>query len=91
MAETFGSKSGQCSFLHNFGERFAAGTQITVTDVQGNVLFAHTAAKEFSSVVFSCPELAIGDTCVLRVGEQSAEIVLDAASVQSGERARWGR
>ena len=74
MAETFDGESGQCSFLYNFAETFAAGTRIAVTDAAGNVLFEHIAAKEFSSVVFSRPELAFGDTCVLSVGEQTIEM-----------------
>ena len=85
MAETFGGESGQCSFRHSFGQPLAAGTRITVTGAAGDVLFEHIAAKEFSSVVFSCPELEIGGTCVLTAGEQSVEIAIDAVATESGE------
>ena len=91
MAESFGGASGQCSFICNFSGAIEAGARICVADSEGNVLFEHTAAKRFSSVVFSCAELKIGESCVLTAGDQSVEIAIEAASNASGERSRWGR
>ena len=48
----------------------------------------HAAAKSFSSVVFSCPELKIGETYVLSAGEQTVEIALTETSTDSGASAR---
>ena len=91
MAETFDEGSEQYSFCYNFSDALAAGSGISVADADGNVLFAHTAAKSFSSVVFSSPDLVPGESYMLTAGDQTAEILLDAVSTQSGERSRWGR
>lgn len=91
MAESFDSASAQPSFRHDLGETLPAGSEIAVLDARGNVLASHTAAKSFSSVVFSSPELALGETYTLVAGEQSVEITMDSTSVGSGERSRWGR
>ncbi len=74
MAESFTSDSEQCSFIYNFAGALQAGTEISITDENGKVLFTHTAAKSFNSVVFSSPELTVGSTVTLTAGETSAEI-----------------
>ena len=47
---------------------------ITVTDMEGQILYTHTAAKEGSSVVFSCPELTEGETVFLDVDGRTQEV-----------------
>lgn len=76
MAESFESTSKQCSFMKNFSSSFKAGTVISVIDESGTVIFMHTSTKSFNSVVFSSPELKIGKTYTLKVGdtEQTVEI-----------------
>ena len=91
MAESFAGESGQYSFRHNFSESLAAGSEIAVEDADGNVLFAHEAAKAFASVVFSCPELAAGERYVLIAGGETVEIALDAVATVSGESSHWSR
>lgn len=84
MAETFGEESGQCSFRYNFGTGFAAGDEIVITGSGGEELYRCTAAKAGSSVVFSAPALAQGETYTLRAGEQSAQITLTGVSTTAG-------
>ena len=91
MAETFGSSSTQVSFEYSFDRDIAAGSELTVTTSDGFVLIRHTSAKTFSSVVFSCPALELGETVTLTAGGQSAEIALDAVSTQSGNSRGWSR
>ncbi len=80
MAETFESDSAQCSFIKNFSEMMAAATPITITDESGKTIFEHKSAKSFNSIVFSCPELVLGSTYTIEVGEQTETITIDSVS-----------
>lgn len=84
MAETFQEESKQCSFRYNHSEAVAAGTVITVQNEAGDVLFSHTAKREFSSVVFSSPDLKQGEKYTLLLGEEKVEIELSSMSVSAG-------
>ena len=90
MAETFGDRSTQVSFQYDFAQTIPEGSAITVALEDGTVLFTHTSAKEFASVVFSCPELEQGDTVILTAGDQSAELTLEDVSTRFGVTRGWG-
>lgn len=83
MASAFGSDSAQCSFLYG-QQQFGAGTEIIITDSQGQELMRHTAAKSGNCVIFSSNRLAVGDTCTLTMGETSVEISLTEQSTSVG-------
>ena len=74
MAESFDSDSEQRFFSCRVDSGFQAGSVITVTDMEGQILYTHTAAKEGSSVVFSCPELTEGETVFLDVDGRTQEV-----------------
>lgn len=76
MAESFEDGSRQASFSCRLPSAFQAGSVITVTDREGQVLCTHTAAKEGSSVVFSCPALTEGETVLLEVDGETQEIAI---------------
>ena len=80
MAETFESNSTQCSFIKTFSGTMQAGTQITITDESGKPIFEHKSAKSFNSVVFSSPELVIGSTYTITVGDQTETITIEGIS-----------
>ena len=80
MAESFESNSTQCSFIKNFSGTMPAGTQITITDENGKTIFEHKSAKSFNSVVFSSPELVLGSTYTITVGDQSEIIIMESIS-----------
>ena len=83
MAESFGSQSAQCSFIESFDSMFPAGTRILILNQDGEKLFEYTSEKSFNSVVFSSPELHVGETVTLTVGEETAEVVLE--NISNGE------
>lgn len=89
MAESFDSSSTQCSFRHNFSESFREGDRIAVTAADGTVLLEHTVVKSGNSVVFSCPQLSLGETYQLTAGTQTAEVTLNAVSTSSGASSGW--
>ncbi len=80
MAEGFASSSEQCSFMVTMTSSFSAGDALTITDSNGNVIYQYTVVKSGSSVVFSSPDLTLGETYTLTVGSRSAEVTLSSVS-----------
>ncbi len=72
MAQTF-SSSEQGVIAVSVGEQ-AAGTKVTVSDSDGNVIIETEPELQFQIIIISCPELESGETYNLTVGEESAEI-----------------
>lgn len=74
MAMNFGKNSTQGSILYNTQTSQAAGTEIALADLEGNVLFSYAAEREFNSVVLSCSGITADATYTLTVGENSETI-----------------
>ena len=82
MAENFGSTSTQCAFLVTMNS-FGAGETITITDSQGNVLYTGVTVKSANSVVFSSPDLVVGETYTVTIGTSSATVTQSSTVVGS--------
>lgn len=82
MAENFGSTSTQCAFLVTMNS-FGAGETITITDSQGNVLYTGLTVKSANSVVFSSPDLTVGETYTVTIGSSSATVTQSSTVVGS--------
>ena len=80
MTENFGSTSTQCAFLVTMNS-FGAGETITITDSQGNVLYTGVTVKSAYSVVFSSPDLTVGETYTLTIGSTSATVTQSSTVV----------
>ena len=80
MSETFGDRSTQVSFQHRFAQTLPAGAEITIAAADGTTLFSHTSRRSFSSLVFSCPALSVGDTVTLTAGGESETLMLESVS-----------
>lgn len=78
MAEGFDSTSPQ-GFLMQTASA-PAGTTVTVKDADGNELISEQVPCSFSSVLVSTPQMKVGDTCTLIVGDTETEITIDNAS-----------
>ncbi len=68
MAQGFGSSSTQASMGAATAQTYAAGTIINVTNADGEVLITFKAAKAFSSIIVSTPEMALNGTYSISVG-----------------------
>lgn len=98
MAEAFDATSAQCSVLYNFSDGAEAGTTFAVEDTDGNTLISWEVPCSFSSVNVSIPELEIGNTYQIVIGDGVEEITLeevsasygDAASTMFGGSMNWG-
>ncbi len=75
MAQTF-SDSAQGVIAVNAGSR-AAGTPITLSDKDGNVLITRTPELPFAVLILSSSSLVKGEAYTLTVGEQSAQVTAD--------------
>lgn len=74
FSENFHATSTQGSILQLLSSYHAAGTKITLTDASGNEIVSYTPEKDFQAVVISTPELAVGSTYTLTVGDESYTI-----------------
>lgn len=80
MTENFGSTSTQCAFLVTMNS-FGAGETITITDSQGNVLYTGVTVKSANCVVFSSPDLVVGETYTVTIGSTSATVTQSSTVV----------
>lgn len=72
MDVNFGSASTQGSWLVSTGSQ-AAGTALTLTDADGNVLAHWTPGKAYSTAVISSPAMVEGGSYTLYTGAEAAE------------------
>lgn len=84
MAQGFTGDSTQCSILYNWPAQLSAGTEITVSDAQGNVVLSYTPAKSFRSAVLSAAGLVQGETYTIAAGTQTEEVTLSAVNTTAG-------
>ena len=78
MAESFDSSSTQGFLMLNTSA--SAGTTVTVKDAGGNELISEEVPCGFSSVLVSTPDMKIGDTCTLIVGDTETQMTIDNSS-----------
>lgn len=81
MAEGFDSSSEQGFIMHTASAQ--AGTTVILEDSDGNELISSEIPYSFSSVIVSTPEMEVGDTCTLIIGETKEKITIDNSSVSS--------
>ncbi len=87
MAEGFDSSSTQGFLMQTISA--SAGTTVTVKGDDGNELLSEKVPCSFSSVLVSAPEMKVGDTCKLIVGDTETEMIIDN-SANGGEFGGFG-
>jgi hypothetical protein len=89
MAEAPGTaENSQPSIYYAFSDYAEDGALCKLTDPDGNVVLAYSFAHGYNCVVLSSPDLVVGETYTLTVGDQQAEIEL--SSVSFSNRTRGG-
>ena len=83
MAEGFDSASEQCFIMYTTSTA-SAGTTVTLQNAAGNILLSEVIPCSFSSVVISMPELQMGETCKILIGDMEEEIIVDNSSSSNG-------
>lgn len=72
LAQTFSGSENQ-GYLSVSVTTQSAGTTITLTDSQGNVILTHQPELEFAVIILSCPQMKSGETYTLSVGTLSQQ------------------
>lgn len=88
MAQGFGETSGQYSILQYLDSNQEAGSTVVLTDEDGTELLNWTSAKEYQSLVLTCPELKEGVTYTLVAGSESTELTLESIVTSNGNGGR---
>ena len=88
MAENMSSSSTQCTFMQNLDETASGGDTVTITDAYGNVLASYTPVRSYQNIIFSCPELQVGETYTVTAGSQS--VAVEQSDTVVGESSGMG-
>lgn len=80
MAESVSDTSLQASVMDYPSENISGSSTVTLSDADGNVLLSQEVEQSFSEVTISTPELEVGQTYSVSVGENSEEITLDSVN-----------
>ena len=88
MAENMSSSSTQCTFMQNLDETASGGDTVTITDASGNVLASYTPVRSYQNIIFSCPELQVGETYTVTAGSQS--VAVEQSDTVVGESSGMG-
>ena len=91
MAQGFGEESTQCSVLKYLDSTLAAGSEVVLNDAEGKELLRWKPAKEYSSVVISCPEMSQGETYNLTLGDEVSELTLETVVTTDGDTGMGGK
>ena len=76
MAQSLSNTSTQYSILYNLSSVCEAGSEVKLTDGDGNVIVSHSPNKKYQSVVISTPDMIKNETYTLTADDQSAQITL---------------
>ena len=91
MEVGFDESSTQYSILHYFSSPVSGGSEFTVTDSSGKVIFSYAPSKDYQSVVFSSPDLTEGSYTLSAGGsEETVEISSIVTSNSSGMGGGFG-
>ena len=84
MMEAMSGDSAQCSLMYNFSPAAAAETTLILSAENGEKLVEQQIPAGFSSVVISAPEMTLGKTYTLTVGDTTQEITLSETATTIG-------
>ncbi|MBR1477469.1 MAG: carbohydrate-binding domain-containing protein [Lachnospiraceae bacterium] len=83
MAENFDASSTQASFMYNT-DSISAGSQVTLKDSAGKLIMDYEIPCSFTSLMMSSPDMKVGETYTLTMGDTAVEITLDDYANQFG-------
>ena len=86
MLEAVDASSTQNSIMYVFSQTVTKGTEVTVSDSNGNTIFAYTPVKDADSVILSSADLTEGETYTFTYGEQSESITIDSVNTTNDTR-----
>ena len=85
MAEGFSSTSTQASILYNTSTVADEGTTLALEDEEGNILLSWDVPCSFSSALISCPEMQVGNSYQVVIGDSTEELTIEEISASYGD------
>ena len=86
MVEAFSDSSTQCVMLYNLSSTVQAGTSVRLLDADGREIIAYTVPCSFNCVTLSSPEMTLGESYTLVIGEKAETVTLEKISDTYGEQ-----
>ena len=90
MLEAVDASSTQTSIMYVFSQTVTKGTEVTVSDSNGNAVFTYTPVKDADSVILSSADLTEGETYTFTYGEQTESITADSVNTTNYTRSAMG-
>ena len=84
MLENFDESSEQPVIMYNLTETMPGGTEVRVLDAEGKEILSYTPAQSFNSIFLSCPEMKVGETYTVIIGETEETLTIDSDAVTVG-------
>ena len=84
MLENFDESSEQPVIMYNLTETIEGGTEVLVLDADGKEILSYTPPQSFNSIFLSCPEMKVGETYTVVIGETEETLTLESDAVTLG-------
>ena len=84
MVEAIDSSSAQGSLMYGVSDQVAAGTNVSLVDGTGTTLLSYVVPCSFTCVTLSCPEMTVGETYSVVVGDSVESVTLSEVATSSG-------
>ena len=90
MAENLSASSTQCSIFYSLGYTAEAETTVSLKDASGKVLLSYTAPCSFSTAALSCPEMQLGESYTVVIGDREEQITLETVNTTNSSGGGFG-
>ena len=90
MLENFDESSEQPVIMYNLTETMLGRTEVRVLDAEGKEILSYTPAQSFNAIFLSCPEMEVGETYTVIIGETEETLTIDSDAVTVGSSAMGG-
>lgn len=84
MAEGFGSGSTQAQLYYTFDKNIAAGTELCITNENGEEIFSYTPGKSYQNIIFTSEDLEEGVSYTITAGNASGTAEAGTGTAGSG-------
>ncbi len=85
MIQTLSTTSDQASLMYAGTSNYSSGTTISLLDSDGDAIVTLTSVKTFAGVTLSCPDLVIGESYSLEVGDDTEEFTVSSTVTSLGD------
>lgn len=87
MAESFSSSSTQASIMYTYSAGAENNTLVTLEDADGNTILSWEVPNSFSLINLSSPDMTVGNTYTLTIGDTEESITLEDVNTSAGDSA----